>query len=335
MASSLAERGYDAEGLHGDLSQDARERVLGKFRDKRLSILVATDVAARGLDIEKLTHVINWSLPHDPDSYLHRVGRTGRAGNSGTAITFVTPDEYRMLFRFKKLSGKQLKKGSVPAVAGILTAKKTRLASKVAARAATFTEESSHHEIWLDVAKGILESLDPEEALAAALAEGFSDQLDPSRYKDLTEVSVDEAGTSRLFVAAGKLDKLTPRSLATMIKKLSNLSDGMIGSIEIYDAFSFVSVPYKYAEKIIEEARRAGGFPAVRRAVPKNSQGGESRGGNRGEGQGRSEGRRYPPRNTEGRGPRRDASAGKGEAFAVRRPFARGDKESRRPRKDS
>jgi len=334
LAGSLAERGYDAEGLHGDLSQDSRERVLGKFRDKRLSILVATDVAARGLDIEKLTHVINWSLPHDPDSYLHRVGRTGRAGNSGTAITFVTPDEYRMLFRIKKLSGKQLKKGSVPAVAGILNAKKTRLAAKVVARVGSFAEESSHSEFWREMAKGILTSLDPQEALAAALAEGFSDQLDPGRYRELTEVSVDEAGTSRLYVAAGKQDRITPRSLVTMIKKLSNLSDAMIGSIEVYEAFSFVSVPYKSAEKIIEEARRAGGFPVVRRAVPKGAQGGERRGGG---GFQRSDDRGGPRREVRA-GPGRDrASRSEGprpprsEGFAPRKPFGH-DKEGRKPR---
>jgi hypothetical protein len=214
-----------------------------------------------------------------------------------------------MLFRIKKLSGKQLKKVSVPAVASILTTKKERLATKVAARALTFAEESSNSEIWRGLAKNILESLEPEEALAAALAEGFSDQLDPSRYRDLTEVSVDEAGTSRLFVAAGKLDHLTPRSLVAMIKKLSNLSDGMIGSVEIYDAFSFVSVPFKSAEKIIDEARRAGGFPAVKRAVPKNSQGGEGRGSHDRAGHG------FAPRGAERRGPRREANVGRPEGF--------------------
>jgi len=320
LASQLAERGYDAEGLHGDLSQDARERVLGKFRDKRLSILVATDVAARGLDIEKLTHVINWSLPHDPDSYLHRVGRTGRAGNSGTAITFVTPEEYRKLFRIKQVSGKQLKKGSVPAVEGILTAKKDRLAAKVSEKAAEFVKDSALRELWTDVAKRILVSMEPEEALAAALAEGFSDQLDPGRYREITEVSVDGTGTSRLFVAAGKRDKVTPKSLVTMIKKLSDLSDTMIGSVEVYDAFSFVSVPYKSAEKIIEQARRAGGFPVVRRAVPKNPSG-----------DGRSDGgfvRSGPPRSRSGYEAR-----GSKEAWAGRRKAGPGsDRAARKPR---
>lgn len=287
LAGQLAERGYDAEGLHGDLGQDARERVLGKFRDRRLSILVATDVAARGLDIEKLTHVINWSLPHDPESYLHRVGRTGRAGNSGTAITFVTPEEYRRLFLFRKISGKTLKKTVVPDVRSIIEGKKSRLAAKIAAKAqpAGEVEEGADAtaaakdtaaaaakdplELWRGLAKELLASLDPETALAAALSEGFSDQLDPGKYREITDISVDDTATSRLYIGAGKADNVTTRTLVTMVKRLSGLSDGMIVGAEVYETFSFVTVPFKYAEKIITEARRAGGFPQVRRAVPR------------------------------------------------------------------
>jgi len=293
LASQLAERGYDAEGLHGDLGQDARERVLGKFRDKRLSILVATDVAARGLDIEKLTHVINWSLPHDPESYLHRVGRTGRAGNSGTAITFVTPEEYRRLFLFRKISGKTLRKTEVPDVRSIIEGKKSRLAAKIAAKAqpADGADDAEGAEpkkaagdpleLWRGLAKELLASLDPETALAAALAEGFSDQLDPGKYREITEISVDDTATSRLYIGAGKADNVTTRTLVTMLKRLSGLSDGMIVGAEVYETFSFVTVPFKYAEKIIAEARRAGGFPQVRRAVPRKpgqgNEGGERR----------------------------------------------------------
>ncbi|MEW6548685.1 MAG: DEAD/DEAH box helicase [Spirochaetota bacterium] len=270
LASSLIERGYEAEGLHGDLSQDARERVLGKFRDRRLSILVATDVAARGLDIEKLTHVINWSLPHDPESYLHRVGRTGRAGNSGTAITFVTPEEYRSLFRIKRISGSSLKKGVVPEVGDILEGKKERLSARIASRIAGFDQDTERAALWKEVAKDILSTNSPEDALAAALAEGFAETLDPGRYKDLMDVSVDGAGTSRLFVSVGRRDRIDARSLVAIIKKLSNLSDRSIESVEIYDTFSFVTVPYKAAESIIEKARASGGFPLVKKATPKN-----------------------------------------------------------------
>ncbi len=270
LAGELAKRGYDAEALNGDLNQESRERVLGKFRDHRLSILVATDVAARGIDIEKITHVINWSLPHDPEAYVHRIGRTGRAGNSGTAITFVTPEEYRKLFRIRKYSGTNLKKGQIPGVAGILSAKKDKLAAKVISKMLERAETELVDDIWREMADMVLEGSNPREALAAALAEGFGAQIDPKRYRDITDVSVDVTATSRLFVAVGKRDRITPRALVTMIKKLSNLPDRLIDSIEIYDNFSFVTVPYRMAEKIIDEARRSGGFPVVKKAVPKD-----------------------------------------------------------------
>jgi hypothetical protein len=134
-------------------------------------------------------------------------------------------------------------------------------------------------------------------------------------------VSVDGTGTSRLFVAAGKKDRVTPKSLVTMIKKLSDLSDAMIGSVEVYEAFSFVSVPYKSAEKIIDQARRAGGFPVVRRAVPKGPAGTERR---------PDEGfvRSGPPRTRSGFEHR-----GSKEAWAGRRKPGPGtDRASRKPR---
>ena len=95
IVNRLLERGYAAEGLHGDVSQAQREKILRKFKRKAVNILVATDVAARGIDVNNLTHVINYSLPQDTESYVHRIGRTGRAGNQGTAITFISNSEYR------------------------------------------------------------------------------------------------------------------------------------------------------------------------------------------------------------------------------------------------
>ncbi|MBW6458231.1 MAG: DEAD/DEAH box helicase, partial [FCB group bacterium] len=91
LVTGLLSRGYDVEAIHGDISQAQRERTLNRFKKKSINILVATDVAARGIDVNNLSHVINYTLPHDPESYIHRIGRTGRAGNEGTAITFITP----------------------------------------------------------------------------------------------------------------------------------------------------------------------------------------------------------------------------------------------------
>ena len=130
VARALSERGYAAEALHGDVSQEMRERTLARFRDRKTLILVATDVAARGIDVERLTHVVNFNLPFDPESYTHRIGRTGRAGNKGTAITFVTPEEYRRLFALRRASGDGLRKGAVPTVPEVIDAKRSRILAR-------------------------------------------------------------------------------------------------------------------------------------------------------------------------------------------------------------
>ena len=120
IAKHLVDRGYDADALHGDISQYQRELILNKFKKKRTNILVATDVAARGIDIVELSHVINYSLPQDPESYVHRIGRTGRAGKEGTAITFVTPEEYRRLLFIKRIAKTEIRKEKLPRIKDII-----------------------------------------------------------------------------------------------------------------------------------------------------------------------------------------------------------------------
>jgi ATP-dependent RNA helicase DeaD len=279
VAKALEERGYDAEALHGEIPQDRRERILAKFREKRIRVLVATDVAARGIDIDNLSHVVNWSLPHDPEAYVHRVGRTGRAGNAGMAITLVTPDEYRKLFRFKHVAGAGFKKAKVPEVDEVLAARKDRLRGKILAKAELLVAEaaeasasaerrasakktsraSSKKELWLELADEILADTEPREALSAALFEAFGAEIDPARYRKIEGYSVDAAATARLFVGSGKRDKATPQGLAALVKRLSGLPDRLIGGIEIYENFSFVTVPFEAAEKVLAEARQSGG----------------------------------------------------------------------------
>ena len=313
VAKALEERGYDAEALHGEIPQDRRERILAKFREKRIRVLVATDVAARGIDIDNLSHVVNWSLPHDAEAYVHRVGRTGRAGNAGMAITLVTPDEYRKLFRFKHVAGVGFKKAKVPEVDDVLAARKDRLRGKILAKAELLAAEaeaerakdeaeaeaeveaepkaapkaapqsakkppraSAKKELWLDLADEILASTEPRVALSAALFEAFGAEIDPARYRKIEGYSVDAAATARLFIGSGKRDKATPAGLASLVKRLSGLPDRSIGGIEIYENFSFVTVPFEAAEKVLSEARRSGTAPTVRFATPK---GGVSRSG--------------------------------------------------------
>ncbi len=116
VARKLSDRGYDVAALHGDITQHQREKILNSFKKGRIKILVATDVAARGIDVEELTHVINYSIPQNPEAYIHRIGRTGRAGRQGTAITFITPSEFRKLMRIQHETKVEIRREKLPKV---------------------------------------------------------------------------------------------------------------------------------------------------------------------------------------------------------------------------
>jgi len=127
----LIDRGYDADVLHGDISQSQRETILNKFKSKKTNILLTTDVAARGIDINDLTHVINFSLPQDPEYYVRRIGMTGKTGKEGTAITFVTPDEYGKLLFIQEITKAKIRKEKIPKVKEIIDSKKNRIKTQL------------------------------------------------------------------------------------------------------------------------------------------------------------------------------------------------------------
>ena len=247
LANRLIDRGYNAEGIHGDLSQYQRERTLEKFRKKRINILVATDVAARGIDVANLSHVINFSLPQEPEAYVHRIGRTGRAGKKGIAITFTSPSEYRKLMFIQKIAKTTIRKEKLPRVSDIVNIKKSRIQSEIE----RIIDEKSHT-AYLKVAKNILKENDPEEILAAILKYSFDKELDETRYREIGDVSVDRKGTTRLFVSLGKKDGMMPRKLVKMINNESSVPAGRITDVKILDSFSFLTVSFEDAEVILK-----------------------------------------------------------------------------------
>lgn len=266
VTNRLVERGYDAEGLHGDMTQFHRERIFNRFREKRVNILIATDVAARGLDINNLTHVINYSLPQDPESYIHRIGRTGRAGKQGTAITFVTSEEYRKLIHIKKITNTEIRKEKLPKIKEVVQAKRNRLMDDI--RETFTTGEFSAYD---GMATGLLEEVDPKEMLKAVLKYFLKDELVKESYSELSTVSVDRKGKTRLFVALGKKDQTTPKKLIDLIKGEIRISDADIRDIKIFENFSFVSLPFEEAEMLIVglNKKRKGRKPLVERAKDK------------------------------------------------------------------
>jgi len=164
LAEALQKRGYAAEGLHGDLSQNQRDNVMRKFRDGSIDVLVATDVAARGLDVSGVTHVINFDLPQDPESYVHRIGRTGRAGKEGTAWTFVTPREIDHLHFIEKVTRHRINKKPLPSLAEAIEGKQKMTAERIL----DVLQDETHTE-FKGLAIQMLEQYDSVNLLAAAM----------------------------------------------------------------------------------------------------------------------------------------------------------------------
>ncbi len=252
LSGKLIDRGYDAEGLHGEFSQNQRERTLDKFRKRHTTILVATDVAARGIDVADLTHVINYSLPQDPDAYVHRIGRTGRAGKKGIAITFISPSEYRKLQSIITITKSSIRKKRLPKIAEVIGAKKNRIALELAALIG-----KGEHRGYLDTARELMEGHDPVEALAALIRHTLRDELDSTRYSEVrdlgdTAAPVDRTGRTRIFVSKGTNDGLTPRKLLKLIRKEAEVDEELIKGIVVKDSFSFLTVPFAEAEMIVQ-----------------------------------------------------------------------------------
>ncbi len=263
LVSHMRDRGYDADAIHGDITQVQREKTLNQFKKQNINILVATDVAARGIDVNNLTHVINYSLPHNPESYVHRIGRTGRAGNQGTAITFITPSEYKRLMFIQRVAKADIRKSQVPQVKEIIKAKRRKIFEDLSEILQNDIDAS-----YTEWAQRLLQDKEPTEMLAALLKYSFEEDLSTDGYGELGEVgrrgrSVDRQGKARLFVALGKKDNVSPRRLTDLIMDRVDIRNREIGDIQILEKFSFITVPFEKAEEIIESFRQKGRKPLI------------------------------------------------------------------------
>lgn len=251
LVSRLLERGYSAEALHGDISQAQREKVLAKFRNKQANILVATDVAARGIDISNLTHVINYSLPQDSESYVHRIGRTGRAGNQGTAITFISSSEMRRFGFMRRDIKADIRREELPSPQDIVATKRQHIKDELREIVA-----GNSYAACSDMAAELLQEYSPEVALGALLQLAFSSDLDETKYPEIRSFSVDRRGTARLFIAIGRDDGYDVRKLVALLKRECGLRDKHINDIKLGDSYSFVSVPFSDAEEVVNSLNK-------------------------------------------------------------------------------
>ena len=273
VTETLNGRGFRAEALHGGMDQQQRDRVMGRLRGGNLDLLVATDVAARGLDVERLTHVVNYDVPSAPDSYVHRIGRVGRAGREGTAITLAEPRERNMLKAIERATGRPIAIEKVPTVAD-LRARRLEL-TRAALRQIVLEDD-------LDAFRAVVEPLGEEFGIyevALAAVKLASDASGTSRdEEELPEVDLpppDDRGgrrkaagrdqrrgrpaakaTTRLFVGTGRSSGVRPQDLVGVIARKSYLSGREIGAIEIADRFSLVEVPETAADDVVAALRQ-------------------------------------------------------------------------------
>lgn len=268
VTNKLKARGYDAECIHGDISQAMREKGLNLFREKILTILVATDVAARGIDVSNLTHVINYSIPQEAESYVHRIGRTGRAGNKGIAITFVTPREANKLTQIKRITKSEIKKEKIPNVEDILRAKKETLLACVEE---IMIEEDYTN--YMELAKTLLKGKNTEVAVASLLRHIYDDAFSMKNYSEIKEVEIQSSDKCRLFIALGEKDGYTVGKLLEMLHKKTKVPGRKIRDVKLMDKYSFITVPLDEAEKILKTLNKSnkGDKPLVEIANEKKS----------------------------------------------------------------
>ena len=272
LTETLNGRGYRAEALHGGMDQQQRDRVMSRLRGGSIDLLVATDVAARGLDIEQLTHVVNYDVPSAPELYVHRIGRVGRAGREGAAITLVEPREHRMLKAIERATGQRIAAEKLPTVAD-LRARRLEL-TRAALRESLLGDD-------LETFRAVVEPLADEfdlfdVALAAVkLAHETNGTIDEEEFPEVELRPADDrpgrrkatgrdqrrgrpgtAGTTRLFVGIGRASGVRPQDLVGAITGESYLSGKDIGAIEIADRFSLVEVPESAADDVVAALRQ-------------------------------------------------------------------------------
>ncbi len=279
VAKELDERHYEAAALHGDIPQSQREKILSRFRSKKTKILVATDVAARGIDIEGITHVVNYSIPYDGPTYTHRIGRTGRAGATGIAVSFIRPNETKRIDYLRKHARGDLKKGEIPSIETVIETKRTRILKETAAQIEKLALEEEPQKSFSAFANKLLEYGDAKTILSFLLQLQYGKALSPSHYKILKRVSLDtrtkkslDSNSLRLYIAVGRQDGITKRKLAELLSKLVGIPDRLIDDIVIMNRFSLASLPKNAAKDAIRLSKKKN-IPNIH--IDSKSEGGE------------------------------------------------------------
>jgi ATP-dependent RNA helicase DeaD len=269
LGERLIARAFPAETLHGDLSQIQRDRVMQRFRTGQVELLVATDVAARGLDIEHVSHVINYDIPLDPEVYVHRIGRTGRAGRTGCAVTLVTPRERRQLGTIERLTGARIQRMRLPTISDVIARRRESFKETLRETitggglepyqimAEELGEEFSPTDLAAAAFKLMLDQSlqETDDPLAAHEPERWEDDRDGRSHGPRRRDFGPGQGMTRLYIDVGRDDNVRPADIVGAIANEAGIPGRAIGAIELFERFALVEVPSNQAEKVLRALR--------------------------------------------------------------------------------
>lgn len=266
VVEELQQKGFSVEGLHGDMNQNQRNRVMAKFRSGSVTILVATDVAARGIDVNNVDAVFNYDFPLDPEYYVHRIGRTGRAGKSGKSFSFIWGKEKHRLRDVEKYTKVQIQREAVPSGKELMKIKREQFLDKV--RETINEGKLSTYDEMIETLQS--EGFEQPNIIAALIKIHIGKQEEALENLNMqVEHSYDDRGndqprrrrnnedSARIFINLGKTSKIRPGDIVGAIAGETGVAGNSIGEIEIFDKFSFVNVPKEDAAKIVDIMNRS------------------------------------------------------------------------------
>jgi ATP-dependent RNA helicase DeaD len=258
LTDELNARGYPTDALHGDMDQAARDMTMKKFKEKKINLLVCTDVAARGIDVNNLTHVINFGLPQDNESYVHRIGRTGRGGSKGISLSIIEPSEQGRVSQIERLTKAKIERIQLPRVTEIREKILEKSLRRFTDHIASFHDEEVLH---FDAFKAKFNELEKEEIVKGIYGFMFENTL--KRYQKAQEIDVAprgqdrpqgvrvEKGMQRFFVNLGTMDGASPGELLKFISTVAGISGRNIGRIDTKEKFAFVEAPAEFTDAIM------------------------------------------------------------------------------------
>lgn len=258
LTDELNARGYPTDALHGDMDQAARDMTMKKFKDKKINLLVCTDVAARGIDVNNLTHVINFGLPQDNESYVHRIGRTGRGGSKGISLSIIEPNEQGRVGQIERLTKAKIERVYLPKVNEIREKILEKSLKRFTDHIASFHDEEVLH---YDTFKSKFEELSKEDIIKGIYGFMFENTL--KRYQKAQEIDVAprgadrpqgvrvQSGMQRFFINLGTMDGANPGELLKFVSSTTGINGRNIGRIETKEKFAFLEAPSEFTDAIM------------------------------------------------------------------------------------